>query len=101
MNLEPEMWKEKREQAKDRLKFAKQKNEVAKCKAAAWEIEFWGRVSILNSRMHDHCYSDEWLISQIQNTLFVDERYFMELAAKEREYSLIPKRIRELLNDQR
>lgn len=100
MILGTETWKEKREQAKDRLKQAKQQNEVEKCKAAAWEIEFWGRVSILSSRMQDYCYSDEWLVSQIQNTLFADEKYFVELAAKNREYSLIPKRIRELINDQ-
>lgn len=100
MLLETENWKQKRDQAKRHLKFAMIKNSIESCKVAAWEIEFWGRVSMLESRMSQSGYSQEWLQWQVKNALIADERYFIELSVREPEYILIPKKIREILNEQ-
>lgn len=100
MLLETEGWKQKRNQAKHHLKLAKVKNSIESCKVAAWEIEFWGRVSILESWMTQSGYSQGWLLSQVKNALLADERYFIDLASREPEYSMIPQKIREILDDE-
>lgn len=100
MLSENEDWKQKRDQAKYHLKLAKLKNSIESCKVAAWEIEFWGRVSMLESRRAQSGYSYDWLLWQVKNALLADESYFIDLAAREHEYTLIPKKIREILNDQ-
>lgn len=93
-------WIDKRELAKESLNKAKQANNLEACKAAAWEIEFWGRVSNLESRMTLHGYSYEWLQQQIKNVLLADKRYFTDLSTSEPDYMLIPTKIRAILDDQ-
>ena len=55
---------------------------------------------MLESRMNQNGYNQEWLQRQIRNALLADERYFIELAFQEPDYILIPTRIRVILNDE-
>lgn len=100
MLFEITSWIDKREQARQALNMAKQENNYEACKAVAWEIEFWGRVSMLESRRTQCGYTQEWLQRQIRNVLLTDERYFIDLASEESDYILIPTRIRAILNDE-
>lgn len=100
MLFEITSWINKRERARQALNTAKQGNDYEGCKTAAWEIEFWGRVSMLESQMTQCGYTQEWLQRQIRNVLLADERYFIDLASQEPDYILIPTRIRAILNDE-
>lgn len=100
MILNLENWKEKRVLAKQHLSLAKKENDIQACKAAAWEIEFWGRVSILESKMNQLGQDATWLQEEIKDVLLADERYYIVVAAKESEYQMIPIKIRAFFNDQ-
>ncbi|HAQ4394914.1 hypothetical protein KMA67_14120 [Enterococcus durans] len=94
-------WKEMREKAIENLAQAKQKKNDAACKTWAWEMEFWGNIGNLEGTKSKNQYSYKWLQNRTINSLISDERYFTDLAKKHEVYSLIPIRIRELLDEQR